>query len=629
MKRIKSNRSNDRGGLVHQIEAANNSSESAVGNRRVGFLGAITVVGLVATFFLGLANLSLGNPITAIGELFFSGISAINLYLLYKLNKFRISANIGLFSLSALLLLLIFTGGLGGTGIFWIFMQPSTALFLFGLRVGFRWVFGFFTVYILIFIGQILGLVSTSYTTETMSFSIISFVIYSIIVYVYESSASADRNSLAEKAQALEHTSEKLSQEIETKERIQKQLDTTLSDVESRNRELEGVQTAMLNLLEDIDEEKKNIQELSTRDEALLKSIGEGVAATDETGKIIRANRQFIDLIGNTERSIIGKPLNKVIQLQNLNGKDIEQPAVDALTTGKPVLGTYFLALDATNKLPVSVTASPYLVDSKPAGAVVTMRDVTKEYEIDRAKTEFVSIASHQLRTPLTAISWYLELLMDGQAGKISSKVKEYVEQVYRASRRMNALVGALLNVSRLDLGTLLVEPKPIYFSEVVTNAVDELEPSAKEKKQKLILDLPKNRKKIPLDNRLVYIIAQNLISNAIKYSPENSKIEISVKYGPKWLEFVVADHGYGIPKQQQDKIFSKLFRADNVLTKETDGTGLGLYIVKSILDKTGGSITFESLENKGTTFHVRIPISGMKAKSGTRVLDTDTNEKA
>ncbi len=257
----------------------------------------------------------------------------------------------------------------------------------------------------------------------------------------------------------------------------------------------------------------------------------------------------------------------------------------------------------------------------KPLKMIGVNFDITKEKEIDQAKTEFVSLASHQLRTPLSTIGWYSEMLLAEDVGKLNAEQKSYLEEVYKGNQRMVGLVNALLNVSRIDLGTFAVEPKPTDLREVATIHIKELTPQIEAKKiifkQDFVADLPI----INVDPKLMGIIFQNLLSNAVKYTPEGGTVTCSLTVKNKDILIAVGDTGYGIPTAQQDKIFTKLFRADNVRRKETEGTGLGLYIVKAIVDQSAGKTWFESVEDKGTTFYVSLPLKGMKSKQGNKEL--------
>lgn len=243
---------------------------------------------------------------------------------------------------------------------------------------------------------------------------------------------------------------------------------------------------------------------------------------------------------------------------------------------------------------------------------------------IDKAKTEFVSLASHQLRTPLSAINWYTEMLLAGDAGKVTDEQRGFLDQVAQSNKRMVALVSSLLNVSRIDLGTFAVDPVPTKFAEVADSVLFELTPQITEKKLEIKKFYDPQLPLIPADPKLLRIIFQNLLSNAVKYTTEGS-VTLTIKQLPKEKKVLisVADTGFGIPEEAQAKIFTKLYRADNAREKDADGNGLGLYIVKSIVEQSQGKVWFVSKEHQGTTFYVALPLSGMQKKQGSKALDS------
>ena len=213
-------------------------------------------------------------------------------------------------------------------------------------------------------------------------------------------------------------------------------------------------------------------------------------------------------------------------------------------------------------------------------------------------------------------------MLLAGDAGPINDEQKLYLEEVYSGNKRMVNLVNALLNVSRIDLGTFSVDPVPTKITEIADSVLVELTSQIKERKQDVEIEYDTDIPELLFDPKLVRIILQNLLSNAVKYTPEKGRIRLGItREGKHLICITVADTGYGIPRTQKSRIFSKLFRADNVMEKDTEGTGLGLYIVKSIVETTGGSIRFTSTENKGTTFYVTLPASGMQKKEGVKGL--------
>jgi signal transduction histidine kinase len=212
-------------------------------------------------------------------------------------------------------------------------------------------------------------------------------------------------------------------------------------------------------------------------------------------------------------------------------------------------------------------------------------------------------------------------MLMSGDAGKITSEQKSFLDEIYKGNKRMVELVNSLLNVSRIEMGTFAVEPKPIDIFEVAQSVIDELVPMIKEKKLKIEKTFDEKIKTMNLDPNLIRMVFQNLLSNAVKYNNQGGFVKLAIAKKKKEVIVSVKDAGYGIPKNVQAKIFTKMFRADNVKAKDTTGTGLGLYMVKSIIEQSGGKVWFESEEDKGSTFYFTLPESGMKKKEGTRAL--------
>lgn len=236
--------------------------------------------------------------------------------------------------------------------------------------------------------------------------------------------------------------------------------------------------------------------------------------------------------------------------------------------------------------------------------------DITKVKEMEKIKSEFVSIASHQLRTPLTGIKWFSELLLKGKAGKLTVEQKDYMQQVFDSNDRMIKLVDDLLDVSHIDeSGKFKIILVKEDFSTIIKDVVDQQKIQAKEKTIKIILS-PNCLKKIILrvDRSKIEQAMQNILSNAIKYSPKGSSV--SVECENKGDQYVCSfkDKGIGVPLYQQHRVFEKFFRADNVITVGS-GTGLGLYIARYIIDGHGGKMWFESKENKGTTVYFSLPI--------------------
>jgi PAS domain S-box-containing protein len=332
------------------------------------------------------------------------------------------------------------------------------------------------------------------------------------------------------------------------------------------------------------------------------------IVITDSEGIVIYGNHAVETTTGYTVEEAVGKKaasLWKEPQPKEYYEKMWKTIKIDK----KPFVDVLQNRHKSGRVYDASVTIFPVLNEKKEISFFVSIeRDITKEMEIDRAKSEFVSLASHQLRTPLSAIKWYSEMLINGDAGKINEDQKEYLSEIYKGNERMVDLVNALLNTSRLELGTFTIDSRELDPVKILEEEVKAQKHHVDSKKQKITVSTDKFEG-VKADNKMLRIIFQNLVSNAVKYTPEKGKIDVFLKNkNEKDIEFTVKDSGYGIPKDQQDKIFTKLFRADNVRALDTTGTGLGLYIIKSIIEHVGGEISFESEKDKGTEFRVVFP---------------------
>ncbi|MCI0542373.1 ATP-binding protein [bacterium] len=397
----------------------------------------------------------------------------------------------------------------------------------------------------------------------------------------------------------------------------------------SRLKEVENVLTGQTRKLELANEETRREK---VKIDAMLASIGDGMIATDHEGKVIIMNEQAGVMLNRPISECIGADFIQVVSVEEDDKEEQvspeARPVSRTLAEGKKVSAVMYYGKQDGSKIPVSVTASPVILAGKILGAIVVFRDITHEREIDKAKTEFVSLASHQLRTPLSAIRWYSEMLISEKLGSLNEEQRAYLKEVYQSNRRMIDLVNALLNVSRIDLGTFAVESKDTDIIEICESVLQELQVKISEKGQTVEKRYEKDFPHVNVDPKLLRIIFQNLLSNSVKYTPEHGVITASISRSGENMRITVSDTGVGIPKENQDKIFTKLFRADNAREVEAEGTGLGLYIVKAIVERSDGRVWFESPvrfeggeQNTGTAFFVELPLSGMKAIHGAKDL--------
>ena len=361
---------------------------------------------------------------------------------------------------------------------------------------------------------------------------------------------------------------------------------------------------------------KKNLQlvEEKNKIETIVQGIGDGVFVVDKNLKIILFNQKSSELSGYSIEEALDKPYDQILKfVYEDSGKINDEFIKKALSAGEvqEMSNHTVLIRKDGSKISVADSAAPLKDESgRVVGCVVVFRDVTKEREVDVMKTEFINLTSHQLKTPLSTINWYLELILDEDNGPLNDSQKDFLDEISKSNKKMVNMVNSLLNISRLERGTFSFDPTSLSLIELTSEVLDEYKEKIKSNQIQVKTIFPKDLPKIIFDRKIIKIILQNLISNAIKYSPSGKKITIDIleDKSKKMININVSDQGYGIPLDQHSRVFEKLFRADNVKEKNIEGTGLGLYLVKIIVEKIGGSIRFDSQEGIGTTFQVSLP---------------------
>lgn len=233
-----------------------------------------------------------------------------------------------------------------------------------------------------------------------------------------------------------------------------------------------------------------------------------------------------------------------------------------------------------------------------------------EKVKLQNIQYDFVTMASHQLRTPLSAVKWFCEILLAKRAGKLAKKQEQYLREIYRSNERAIGLVNDLLDVSRIQEGQIHLEVRPSQIEKIVEEVIDDY--SALVKTAGVSVDYQIVNGPLAIvetDPDKLRRVMINLFSNAIKYTPAGGKIKIILEKKGSSVSVSIADTGVGIPKSEQSHIFEKFFRSHNVLKMSPDGTGLGLFIVKSLVEIMGGKISFESEEGKGTAFYFTLPL--------------------
>ena len=391
------------------------------------------------------------------------------------------------------------------------------------------------------------------------------------------------------------------------------QIEKTNENLERINKAHEESKQAMLNVMEDLEEAKDLLEQEKVKTEAMFTSIGEGLIGVDNDRKITIMNKAAENMLGRQLKDVIGHEITS-LPLEDEEGNPIptnKRPTYSALTTGKLVDSKYFFVRKDKTRFPIAINVTPVKLDGKVIGAIDIFRDITEERKIDKAKSEFVSVASHQLRTPLGIAKWYLEAIKeDGYFKDAPKKALDYIDEIYKSNERLISLVRDLLSVSRIDQGQVKDKPQNTDVAQLVDEVVKEVGIMAAKKKIKLntILGLDSSLAAF-IDPIKFHEVIENLVSNAIEYTPAGGTVKVYISKYDGQLVVSIKDTGIGISLADNKKLFTKFFRSEKGVSSYTDGSGLGLYVVKSYVEGWGGKISVDSAENKGSTFTVTIPI--------------------
>lgn len=364
---------------------------------------------------------------------------------------------------------------------------------------------------------------------------------------------------------------------------------------------------------------RKREEELVTerdRTDSMIEKMADGIIMLSEGDNIISINDNAKNYLGT----------NEIVVGRNIKNDFVKLPInVQALMKLPSTEEKQELVITNPKRMTLEIsTIRVHHEESqkKSFGNMKVLHDITREKEMDRLKTEFISVASHQLRSPLTTTQWSIRTILDGELGPIDEKQREFMLKAYKSNEQMVVLVNDLLNVSRIEEGRFLFTFDTESLEKVVADAIDSASMMLERMKQKninFVYNPPKERLPlIELDAEKIQMVLINLIENAINYTNEG-KIEISLYHDPKEKTNVlsVSDTGIGIPEEEKQFIFKKFFRAQNTEKVRVNGSGLGLYIVKNIIEKHGGNIRFDSHEGRGTTFYISFPMLNKQTAPG------------
>ncbi|OHA79539.1 MAG: hypothetical protein A2747_03825 [Candidatus Yonathbacteria bacterium RIFCSPHIGHO2_01_FULL_44_41] len=377
-----------------------------------------------------------------------------------------------------------------------------------------------------------------------------------------------------------------------------------------------------------LQDSKHKAEEERAKDDALLASLGEGMIATDKSGNIIAINHIAETLLGLKATAAIGKKASDICEALDENGKEIhEEQRTFAVTTTVGV-ATISKIMHYRRKnygyFPVAITVTPVMLKGKAIGSIEIFRDITKEKEIEKTRGDLLSLASHQLRTPLSGTKWLIETLKRGLHGPLTAGQTEYLDEIYKINERMTGLVHDMLDVLRMESDGGQAKKENVSIKDLLATVFETLHGVAESKK--IIIRLPDDGDYVVNTDRiLLQNILESLLTNAINYSKPGREVAISIEQrlranrvaqdsdsrseSPDEIIFAVKDSGIGIPRDEQRQIFERFYRASNAKTFDTRGSGLGLYIAAMLAKKIGAHLSFESKEGVGSTFYVHLPL--------------------
>lgn len=603
------------------------NAENPLAMRKLHFIISISAIGIFNFLAFGLLYLFDGQLFNAFVELGFGALAVANILVLRYHRHTNLAARTLMYIVFPALLFLLYTGGIHETGILWLYTFPAIAYFLRGRKPGLYWCLAVGAAIMAAIVLEFLNMTSTAYDLLTLRQALIAFAVVTLLLYFYEDYNERSRRYVVETNEHLSHLNAKLKQEVRERQEAQVQYGMSLHDIEEKNRQLEDTKRAMLNVLEDLNEEKQTAESAKSRDSALLNSIAEGLIFIDENGLVANVNPSALKMLGYERNQLMGKWFPGTVIAKDENGEEIEsidRPVARAMSTGQPVTQIAQYRRKNGSFFPVAITVSPVILDGRPLGAIEVFRDITKEHELERAKEDFVSLASHQLRTPATGIKAYVSMLLDGYAGKLSPRQRSFMEKIDESNERQLEVVNDMLNVARIDAGRMVPAVVEMDMTTLLAEVIDEQRQIIADREQILETDIGSGPIMMEGDPKLLRMVVDNLLSNASKYTPNGGRLSVTVSTTSRQFKVTVTDEGVGIARSDVSRLFQRFSRIDNQLSTARGGTGLGLYLAANIAALHGGVIEVSSQPGRGSRFTLKLPLQvtakNVSKKAGVRV---------
>lgn len=348
----------------------------------------------------------------------------------------------------------------------------------------------------------------------------------------------------------------------------------------------------------------------------IIDSLTDAVIGVDPQSKIVLFNHSAENLTGISTSTAIGQPIDAVIKLYE-EQKLMPYTSYSQTPEGSRLQSPTLLLQKTTgDKTQIFLTTTKYTVGIGNTTLLLMLHDASREQQLEEMKVDFVSMAAHELRTPLTAIRGYASLLQMHNASKLDEQSKEMVTRLIVSTGNLTNLIDNLLSVSRIERNSFIIETRPIDLKTIIKDVFTSFEQQAVTRNQHFTLNIPDTLPMVMADPFRIGLVFINLISNALNYTAEGGTITVSIADKKDCLEVTVQDTGEGIPKEAMPRLFTKFFRVSGTLEQGSKGTGLGLYITKSIVELHKGKIWAESTHGKGSTFTFTLPVATTEQKT-------------
>ncbi|MHB8660430.1 MAG: PAS domain-containing sensor histidine kinase [Minisyncoccota bacterium] len=373
-------------------------------------------------------------------------------------------------------------------------------------------------------------------------------------------------------------------------------------------------------LKKQVEEKTREVVQARTHIEAIIENLTVGLLEYDDQCILLRINRTAEALLGIDRGEVVGKKI-----LSGDGNTEHWKSLVDVLypqlsptvkmtkyTTPQfdVEMNEITIRYPLERELQIITVPIAEQEDGNRRGFLKLVRDITRERNIAKSKSEFISIAAHQLRTPLSTVKWTLDMVLGGDEGALNAAQDKFLRNCYETNEKMIKLVNDLLNVARIEEGRFGYEFKQDDIMAVIQNATAFVKGTAEEKGVTVSVETPGGKPPLLVfDAGKVTLALQNLVDNAVKYTPAGGRVTVRVAVQGEYLEVSVHDTGIGVPQKQIDKLFTKFFRADNAIRTQVSGSGMGLYLAKNVAARHGGSLQVESKEGAGSTFTFKLPL--------------------